>query len=434
MSGINDNPGSGRSRAEYALNAISVILIGTVFVVQVFSKTKASFDDFGLTEWLINYSGGFVRRGLPGSVIHFLFANRMDMVNYFVIGISAVLYISFLFYFIISTAKLFPVYVTLSPILMGAPVYGNFWMRKDVLGLYFLVLALALTVSKRKTYLKIAVVNLILIVSLLSHEAFAFYGLPAVWIVNAFVLQPVSGTIRRALFKSAVFLLPAFLAFLLVINFRGNQAIALKIHNSWSALWISIDSNSNYLSGPDGSIRCLQRSASAELGISAKELTMFSHGIYVPLAVLTTICLCFILVIKFISGYRSGNYERGIPQLPAASPANQKKLFVYILFLQFLFISPLFVLAIDYGRWIFFWMLSSVIIFRILSKHFSTVTLISPQISSGLVVSLVQKFPFNSWLLLLLGIPLTGWSVHYFVFSSPLGSVLKILTEHYLRL
>jgi hypothetical protein len=424
---INNNLGSGRQGSENILNVISIMLIAIVFVVQIFSKVKAGFDDYGLTEWLINYSGGFIRRGLPGSFIYFLFASHQYLAKYFVIAVSIILYVSFLFYFILSTRKLFPVYLTLSPVLMGAPVYSDFWMRKDVLGLYFLVLALVLSISKRRTYLRVILVNLVLIVSLFSHEAFAFYGLPAVLIINVLVLLPISGTIKRALFKSGILLLPAFVAFLLVIIFRGNRAIALKIHNSWRELWILTDSNSNYLSGPNGSIGCLQRSAWQELSISAKELNAFSHGIYVPLALSVTVCICFIALLKLIFSCNRNYHEKSMMQLSATFVVIKKRLFFYVLVFQFVFISPLFILAIDYGRWIFFWTVSSVIIFRMLTEHFKQINLVFPGNTADLIVSQTQKFPFNKWILLFLGLPISGWSVNHFVFSSPLGSVFKIL-------
>jgi hypothetical protein len=82
------------------------------------------------------------------------------------------------------------------------------------------------------------------------------------------------------------------------------------------------------------------------LQLSYSTLFAFSKGIYVPLAW---------LISMLISGYFLMSYSK-------ISNYYYKK-FLNILIFQIIVISPLFVLGWDFGRWIFLWSISSIILF-----------------------------------------------------------------------
>jgi hypothetical protein len=44
-----------------------------VYVFHLAGRTLDFTTNYGLTEWLTNYAGGFQRRGLPGAFIHGLY-------------------------------------------------------------------------------------------------------------------------------------------------------------------------------------------------------------------------------------------------------------------------------------------------------------------------------------------------------------------------
>ena len=64
----------------------------SVCIVAIINQYIASFhwghDSWQMTEWLINYAGGFVRRGLPGEVILQIAEQTKIQGNYLVIFIS----------------------------------------------------------------------------------------------------------------------------------------------------------------------------------------------------------------------------------------------------------------------------------------------------------------------------------------------------------
>ena len=49
-----------------------ILLIILVIPLNLY-KNRFNDNDWTVGEWLISYSGGFVRRGLPAELIHFIF-------------------------------------------------------------------------------------------------------------------------------------------------------------------------------------------------------------------------------------------------------------------------------------------------------------------------------------------------------------------------
>ena len=95
-----------------------------------------------MTEWLINFSGGFVRRGLPGEVIHWLATRSGVQANHLVILLSLAAYLAVLRFFFVRARGHFPLYLLLSPVLLGSAAYQDFIVRKDALGILLLIACL----------------------------------------------------------------------------------------------------------------------------------------------------------------------------------------------------------------------------------------------------------------------------------------------------
>ena len=98
------------------------------------------------------------------------------------------------------------------------------------------------------------------------------------------------------------------------------------------------------------------------------------------------------------------------------------KKFLNILIFQIIVISPLFVLGWDFGRWIFLWSISSIILF-IYGINFDNKMVVHAypyfkKIQQGYINQYISR---NSWLLLLFGIPGCCWSFWGFIGSSSVG-------------
>ena len=84
----------------------------------------------------------------------------------------------------------------------------------------------------------------------------------------------------------------------------------------------------------------------------------------------------------------------------------------------------LFLLGIDYGRWIFLWIVSSMILFSLgyrlpegIAQHSVTQSFTNP------LVLFISYLPRKEWLLLFVGLPIL-WGVMNFVNASPAGRFL----------
>ena len=160
---------------------ISLIFIG--FFINIFENN--SYDnDWNIGEWLISYSGGFVRRGLFGELILKISLITQKNPILFVQLISTAAYLIFL-YLLKFTRKYFSILFLLSPIVCLAPILGNFLIRKDVFGI-ILFACCTLIIGKKKDFKNFFLINFISSIAILNHESYIFYALPSLFILNIF--------------------------------------------------------------------------------------------------------------------------------------------------------------------------------------------------------------------------------------------------------
>ena len=124
-------------------------------------------------EWLINYNGGFVRRGLIGTIIYNFSSitnlNPIILVQF--ISISAFLiFLSLLKY----CKEHFSATFLLSPLVILSPIFGQTLLRKDIFQIAMYGLCTIIIIDKRcfKSFL---LINFIGIISILNHESFVFF-------------------------------------------------------------------------------------------------------------------------------------------------------------------------------------------------------------------------------------------------------------------
>ncbi|MFN9870259.1 MAG: hypothetical protein ACK55E_02335 [Cyanobacteriota bacterium] len=361
-------------------------------------------------EWLISYGGGFVRRGLPGSVIHGI-ASSWGLQPVWLIWLASL--VSYLIFggllWRFCKGKI-DAAILLSPMILLGPIIGNFLIRKDVLvvalyGLCLLVVQIS-QIKRRKAYSCILPVNLLSILAILCHESYGFWGLPSLVLVLSFWRRGSAsldfGSLRRAFFM----LSPAVVAFVLCLALKGSSNHALMIHESWQSLARLLPSNGALsASDPVGAIDAIGWSTRQGLGLSYSTLKNFSFVIWIPAAWMLTIFICIVLFI--------GNRDR-----QAQAIKRQVVLF------QFLMISPLFVLGWDFGRWIFLWLASSALLYGFINSFpGESLELWQSSASGGMLERITPGLVLNGnhkLALLLLGIPGCCWSVGGFVSSTPL--------------
>lgn len=384
----------------------SFLILTGLLLWALLSQLVAAFSwghgSFQMTEWLINYSGGFVRRGLPGSLIGICADATGIQANHLVITFSVVCYLALAIWFLRRASGAFPAILLLSCIVMGFPAYQDSIVRKDCLGLLLLVACLAVDRGGLPRIAVILSMNVLSGVAILSHETFVFYALAGLVLLRRGDEdpQPLIGVIRRG-----VVLLPAAACFLLTVIFYGTPAHAQAVNDSWLPLWRAIDPTNTGVGTPAAAIEALGWTSEKGLSLS---IYMLTSGLYQPLAWFIVFAVSFGLVVLF-------------------TPAERRAKVTALLLAQLVFISPLFLLGVDYGRWLFLWVASTVIL-HIGNRNApiwleSRVAYIFGNVG---VARILGHFPAKNWYLLLFGVPVC-WNIFNFMTASPLGRHLYFL-------
>lgn len=388
-----------------ALFLFSMLIIATAD--HLWRSLSWSHTSWQLTEWLINYAGGFVRRGLTGEAFYHLSKATGVAANHLAIAFSLAIYLAFSIYFFNTAAQIYHPIVIASPLLIGAPAFQDFIVRKDVLILALFAISIKIATStsiSRSGLFKAFLLSVLSATAVLIHESFFFLTLPPVFLILKNLPNPHQ---KRLLHTFIVALVMGSLVgtFVAVTIFKGSSDVALAIHQSWLPLWREIDLIDCCNATPAGAIDAIGWSTSKGLSLSASLLTTFASGIYVPAVWLALIAISYWLMV----------------QLANFSDTRSIKRLSITLLLMLLCVSPLFVLGWDFGRWIFLWLISSVILFTEEGWKCSY----APTSIVGLANMLVTRywFSFNppAWTILLYGAPVCCWSIYNQIHSSPLG-------------
>ena len=409
------------------------LVVSTFFLVLALTRQlQASLawghESWNMTEWLINYSGGFVRRGLSGEVVSLISAFTHVPANLVVVTLSVAIYVLMFYLLVRKVGGAIPLAVMLSPIAMGAPAYEEFVVRKDVLGILLLFVSLQLRARPGNRLGKHILVNVVTCSAILMHESFGFFGLPALIAFNACAGRDDRGPAFSRLGWSGLALAPAILAFAAVLFFHGDHQTAVAINSHWRDLWVTVDPEGCHLDTPCvdtpwAAIDALQWSLSRTVSLNASLLGAFSAGIYVPLAWLLTAIACYYFLLQFLRiGTNEGEHS--------STALDQERVRLSsILLSQLVLMAPLFVVGWDFGRWIFLWTASSITLFAFGYDPSRMLPGLFNRVSSSVVRRLPLAARPNPWYLLLIGIPGCCWGIESFFASSPIGYFANVIFE-----
>ena len=378
-------------------------------------KNRFYDNSWTIGEWLISYAGGFVRRGLPGELIHFI-SNHYSFSPILLVWLFSVFALLSLASLVLNFCKnLFDKSFLLSQLIILAPLYEDYFVRKDA----FLVLSYGLSLfvmkslyQKRiKKLISILAVNFISMIAIFSHESYGIWGLPSLLIIFFLFEKNDKKNTFRSFLYATLFLMPSIFSFLLCWFFKGDITHSLMIHQSWQSLAEIIPSISGlYEKEPSGAIAAIGWGTSQVFTsslISQFNLFIFWH----PGMWLLTI---FISIRLFIGKKKDLN----------------QKLKRTIVCSQFVAFIPLF-LFVDIGRWIFMWLTSSALLFSFLYQTFGSKklsyflsTLKGQQILAKTIPQFSSIRTYN-YVLLFFGIPHCCWSLGRYLVSNPIGFGIK---------
>lgn len=387
--------------------ALMVLLFSHAAAVGVYRSFSAGRNDWDMTEWLINYAGGFVRRGLIGEIIYGVSAKTNIPANYLAIAISVAVFLALIGWFAWRSAGRISALVLCSPILLGSAAYVGFIVRKDALEVFFLALCLATARSKANLLLKCVAMNVIGVFAILCHEEFFFIGFPAM--VMVFYLSS-----RKSLLRSVAIFSPVILAFVLVSIYHGNAATSVAINASLANLWHQIDPGDCCVQTPSAEIAAIGWTLKEALPTSG--LAQFTLGkLAVPIWI-CTIALCFIYLVALVEKRKGGG--EGDPDA-----LDEKSRLLVTLAFQLFVMSPMFAISWDYGRLIFMWTASSVAIYLIGVDWSAPLAARATARAKRLLERRRLPWKPRAWHLFFFGIPGFYWTVITFAQTSPVGSI-----------
>jgi len=189
------------------------------------SKTYLSGSNNSIAEWLINYQGGFVRRGLLGEIFTqvslFTEIPIRRVILYFLYFIF-IIYYSLIFIFVKDLEKNYFIILSLfSPLLFIWPIAEREALgRKDILiPLFFIVYCM---IYNRLNFFNLSILLLLIYISLiLIHEVAIFY-LPYFYAILFFKIKDINfKKIIILIFISIIFLILIYL--LLDLNTSQNN-------------------------------------------------------------------------------------------------------------------------------------------------------------------------------------------------------------------
>jgi len=387
-----------------------------------------SKDSWQISEFLINYRGGFVRRGLLGEIILNLYEN-FGLNPYFTILILCIsAYLGLIIFFVKSFIKNgYTLFVLPFVYFLGNPIINYFWVRKDIL--IILIFISIIYFSIKKSNLSLIFVNLFFILGLLIHESIAFFGFPILLLIlinknNKFYSTNFS---IKSVFISIFQLLPSIFGFLCVLYFKGSQIISGKIWDSWSSVDFPLQPmNDNLI---PAAIAGLSWSLNKGLLFTVNTLKNFKNDIYAPMA------WFFILLIIY---YLLTNTDKLNFKILKYKPfRNINKINISnILIFQLFTIVPLFILGWDYGRWVFFWITSSFAIIILVPENELLILFpkllnyFSKNINKNLDSILSRSTGFLFLISLIIGFPQYSWNLLTCVYNNSLVIVLQFISGY----
>lgn len=309
----------------YALSIISVFQVAKATVLERNNYEFIDINPWSFTELLINYEGGFVRRGFIGNIIFQLDSDGILFDTlYFVVFINFVIFIS-LILLNLRTSSLNYFQKLLFHISIFAPfnitLFGYFYSRKEMFLINFYLLSLLIYKTNRKN-LFLYSSFLFGVLALLIHEGVALFILLPFYI---FLLKKKNIKQRTInLFNFSMFAL-----FMILVLYKGNTQIVSQIWSSLSSEDIVLINNLN-----------------------PNAITALDWG------VLEALKNTYIVVFSGSIIYWSVFFVMTVYTISIV--LNERITEIYIIlkntilnYKEFLLIVPLFFLGFDFGRWIF---------------------------------------------------------------------------------
>lgn len=216
---------SGNKYLDFVVNAILILGFGYKLLIFIEKLCSPDINRYTYTELLINYAGGFVRRGLTGQLLYdccSYFGLPVITVIQFICIISFIIVCVFLFYYF--NKKNYCWWLLLSPLFLSLTTSI---IRKDFFLYIVLIVINLLIVRLTKHKSNMWVICLLMVFGLLIHETFIFWAIP----VSVLLMASYNTGKVNFIIGLGVVLICAVIVF----YFKGTAESAYMIRESWNS-------------------------------------------------------------------------------------------------------------------------------------------------------------------------------------------------------
>ena len=406
------------------LNSAYILLIlSLIFQFTQQILTTYGYDSWEISEFLINYQGGFVRRGLTGEILIFCAKHFNINVEWTVKIVSIICFLAVCVFFVTAFLKKgYSLYILPLSFFLGSLIFNIcFWTRKDPLMLLSLITILWVFNKTNKMYVKFLAINILIVITLFVHEVFVFFALPVLFLL-LFNHYKHKGNVQ-SMVLSFSFLLPSIFSFFLTVVYSGDFIIAHKIWRSWIVV-LDIDTN---ISSP-AAIGALGWNAISTFIYHFTANFLKKDMLIVPVFVWSvTFPIIYYIATNALFVFRKTEY---------IFTNKDKTILSSVLLFQLLCLFPVFlILSCDYGRVIFYWIASSFAIFLLtphdkIEKSMPTVFVgYTEQINNVLENIMRPTKTTVTLLMMFIGISTINFSIDKIICSSMVYNILYILSE-----
>ena len=310
------------------------ILISLVFEISKFYSFTINYSTWQYGDWLVNYQGGFVRRGFIGEILYFfhklLFINLDKIIFSFVISI----YI-FLSFFLFKSIEYIEnnyedILIFLSPGFFIYPIMNSEIIgRKDILLIFCIALFVFFEKKMNNKYLFPSLVAAIIILCF-SHASFIFYS---PYLIFLYVLIKKNRNLKIKKFEIFLIILTLLITAISIQYFSGSEIIVKQI-------CLSVKEFANKSCGLGDQLFMLGMPLDNRISVHLNLYkTLFPNNLFVYF--ISTILVFFFISIRLKNSKFNNlkfNYKFITP--------------FFIFILLFIFTSPVYILSRDWGRYI----------------------------------------------------------------------------------
>ena len=329
---------------------IGLLAFAFIFQISKFYTFYEEYSDWQYADWLINYQGGFIRRGFIGELLFkvhtFLSLNLDVIVLFFVIFLYLILTVLLIKSLKFLDNSKIDKLIFLSPGFFIYPIMNSEVIgRKEILLYISLGLIVFFEKKIKNKYLILITILSIFILSL-THSGLLFYS---PYLIFLYFLINLNRNKKIELIEILIFIISLLIIFFVIYFNQGSKTQVLEI----------CDSIKNFVKGDcinRGQFLWLYSSLSEHMNITLKFKTNFKDYFIIYFLSLIGVFLFLLIKLKFAKFKTNNRYLNSI---------NPILIFLFLFMLTF----PIYILGLDWGRYISMSYFSSYFLYIYLIKE-----------------------------------------------------------------